>query len=346
MVQKQISTRTTGNRFKNAILIIYYLLESFIKMFIPLSMMKKKNVENQNILITGGGSGIGQSMALRFLRLGAKVIVWDVNQEGMETTKKMAEEEKLNVKNLHLYKVDLCDSTAIYKVAELVKQQLGPLDILINNAGVVSGQNFLDIPDGKIDLTFKVNCLAHFYTIKAFLPDMIKRRSGHIVTVASVAGRIGVCGLSDYCASKFANIGMDLSLRMELAKANLDGHINTTIVQPYFITTGMFGGVDPGIFEFLKPEYAVDKIMQAILTNSVQVVMPNYFDWVLCFVPSLPHNCLSIVYDFIGGFEFMANFHGRNLPSKTMTTNGVKDEEINNNMANMINQNVVDNNHK
>ncbi|OTF75259.1 epidermal retinol dehydrogenase 2-like protein, partial [Euroglyphus maynei] len=325
MVQKQLCTRETGNRFKNAALIVYYVLESFVKLFIPMSMMKRKNVENQTVLITGAGSGIGQLLALKFLRLGAKVIVWDVSQDGMETTKKMAEEEKLNAKNVHLYRVDLRDSKSIYETAEQVKQQIGPVDILINNAGVVSGQNFLDIPDDRIEMTFKVNSLAHFYTIKAFLPDMIKRKNGHIVTVASIAGRFGVCGLSDYCASKFANVGMDYSLRMELAKANLDECIKTTLVQPYFITTGMFAGVHPGVFEFMKPDTVVDRTMQAILTDSQQVVIPTFFDYLLCLQAIIPQKCILPVYDFIGGFEFMTNFHGRQpLPPSSTTTKQTK----------------------
>ena len=77
--------------------------------------------------------------------------------------------------------------------------------------------------------------------MKSFLPDMMSRNHGHIVTVASSAGFIGVTGLADYCASKFAAVGFDESLRFELEAQGKDG-IHTTVVCPFFINTGMFEG--------------------------------------------------------------------------------------------------------
>ncbi len=88
--------------------------------------------------------------------------------------------------------------------------------------------------------TLEVNTLAHFYTVKTFLPDMITRNTGHIVTIASAAGHIGVCGLADYCASKFGAVGFDESLRGELKHRGYN--IKTTCINPYLIDTGMFKG--------------------------------------------------------------------------------------------------------
>ena len=85
--------------------------------------------------------------------------------------------------------------------------------------------------------------MAHFWTIKTFLPDMIDAKKGHIVTVASLAGHSGTNKLVDYCASKFANIGMDEALKVELMVQGLDSFIKTTVVCPYYISTGMFAGV-------------------------------------------------------------------------------------------------------
>ena len=95
----------------------------------------------------------------------------------------------------------------------------------------------------KIERTFNVNVLAHFWTIKSFLPDMINAKKGHIVTVASLAGHSGTNKLVDYCASKFANIGMDEALKVELMVQGLDSYIKSTVVCPYYISTGMFQGV-------------------------------------------------------------------------------------------------------
>ena len=106
---------------------------------------------------------------------------------------------------------------------------------------MVSGKRFLDCSDDEIRRTMAVNTMAHFWTVKAFLPEMIARDSGHVVTVASAAGTIGVSRLADYCASKFAAVGFDESLRVELGQ--IAPGVVTTVICPFFITTGMFDGV-------------------------------------------------------------------------------------------------------
>ena len=114
---------------------------------------------------------------------------------------------------------------------------------ILNHLGIVSGSALLDTPDEKIVRTFDVNVLAHFWTLKAFLPDMISQKNGHIVNVASLAGHAGQKKLVDYCSSKFAAVGLDEALKIELKVMGHDKYINTTVVCPYFISTGMFDGV-------------------------------------------------------------------------------------------------------
>ena len=95
----------------------------------------------------------------------------------------------------------------------------------------------------KIERTFNVNVMAHFWTIKSFLPEMINNKKGHIVTIASLAGHSGTNKLVDYCSSKFANVGMDEALKAELYVQGVSSFIKTTVVCPYYISTGMFAGV-------------------------------------------------------------------------------------------------------
>ena len=99
------------------------------------------------------------------------------------------------------------------------------------------------LPLEKIERTFNVNVLAHFWTIKSFLPEMINNKKGHIVTIASLAGHSGTNKLVDYCSSKFANVGMDEALKAELYVQGVSSFIKTTVVCPYYISTGMFAGV-------------------------------------------------------------------------------------------------------
>lgn len=116
--------------------------------------------------------------------------------------------------------------------------------MLFNNAGVLSGRALLDTPDHLIERSFNVNVVAHFWTVKAFLPKMIENNHGHIVTIASMAGHVGIAKLIDYCSSKFAAVGFDEALRLELEVMGIDS-VHTTVICPYFIqATGMFDDVN------------------------------------------------------------------------------------------------------
>ena len=150
---------------------------------------------------------------------------------------------KNNGGTAYAYTVDLCSREKIYEAAKQLKQEVGSVKILVNNAGIVSGSTVLDTPDEKIIRTFDVNVLAHFWTMKAFMPDMINNKKGHIVNVASLAGYSGSNKLVDYCSSKFAALGIDDALKVELMAQGHD-YIKTTVVCPYYISTGMFAGVN------------------------------------------------------------------------------------------------------
>ena len=112
--------------------------------------------------------------------------------------------------------MDLTDRHKIYEAAKEVKENIGSVSILINNAGIVSGTTVLGTPDEKIIRTFDVNILAHFWTIKSFMGDMIIKKNGHIVNIASLAGHSGTNKLVDYCSSKFAAVGLDDALKVRL----------------------------------------------------------------------------------------------------------------------------------
>lgn len=112
--------------------------------------------------------------------------------------------------------MDISDREAVYKAAAQLQEDVGPVDILINNAGIVCCKPLLELPDKMIEKTYAVNILSHYWTIKSFLPQMIQQKRGHIVTIASVTGLIGTYGCTDYGATKFACIGMHEALHCEL----------------------------------------------------------------------------------------------------------------------------------
>jgi len=259
-------------------------------------------------LITGAASGLGKGIAKSLARLGCVVVLWDVNETGLLS---VADEITASGGKVYIYTCDPSKREAVYMVAEKVKKEVGHVDILVNNAGIVTGKKFLQSPDDLIEKTFAVNTIAHFWTAKAFLPGMLQRDKGHIVTIASSAGLVGVSGLADYCASKFAAVGFDESLRQELEGTG----VRTTCVCPYFINTGMFDGVVskfPSLLPILPEAYAVEQITDAILTGKEVLIMPWFASTGLLLKGLLPARAVDEIGKFFGLRESMNDFKGRN----------------------------------
>jgi all-trans-retinol dehydrogenase (NAD+) len=230
------------------------------------------NVRDKLILITGGSTGIGRLMCFDFAERGGRVVAWGLDPETLKALEEEGRRRGLFIKSMIC---DVSDREAVYRQAGVLTKEYGPVDVLVNNAGIVSGKPFLETPDEKMMQTMGVNILAHFWTCKAFLPSMLERNSGHIVTIASAAGIVGVRGLADYNASKFAAFGFDEALRMELRR--LKSSVKTTIVCPFFINTGMFDGVKtrfPFLFPILKQEYAARRIVNAVVKDRSRLIMP------------------------------------------------------------------------
>jgi all-trans-retinol dehydrogenase (NAD+) len=267
-----------------------------------------KGIVGKLVLITGGGSGIGRLMALDFAERGARVAIWDLNREAVEAVETEAREKGVFIKGTIC---DVSDRNAVYRQAESLKAELGPVDVLVNNAGVVSGLPFLETPDEKIVKTMEINTFSLFWTCKAFLPGMIERNSGHLVTISSAAGLIGTIGLADYSASKFAAFGFDDAVRMELRR--LKSGVKTTVVCPFFIDTGMFRGVKtrfPLILPILKSSDAARRIVKAVLRDKPRLIMPRVIH--LIFFLRLCHTWFfDLMADFLGINHAMDDFKGR-----------------------------------
>jgi all-trans-retinol dehydrogenase (NAD+) len=153
--------------------------------------------------------------------------------------------------------------------------------------------------------------MAHFWTVRAFLPDMVRRGSGHIVTMASAAGIVGVSQMVDYCASKAAAFAFDEALRMEIRKSRWA--VKTTVVCPYFINTGMFEGVRTrfaALLPILDEEKVAARIIRAVLKNRKRLVMPPmvYSVWLLRLFPVV---VFDFVADIMGINVAMKAFQGR-----------------------------------
>lgn len=265
-------------------------------------------ISTRHAVITGAASGIGRLVAGRMAALGASVSLVDIDEAGLL---RAASELSAAGANVHTAVCDLGDRTAIAQATDGIVREAGPVDILVNNAGVVSGRLLLDLTDEQIERTFRVNTLALFWTTRAFLPGMIERDLGHIVTVASAAGLVGTSRETDYSASKHAAIGFNEALRMELHR--LAPGVRTTVVCPYYIDTGMFSGVRtriPLLLPILKEDQVAERIVRAVQLNRAQVQMP----WMVRTLPLtrlLPVPVFDRVADWLGLNACMDEFQGR-----------------------------------
>jgi len=267
---------------------------------------RMKSINGSLALITGGASGIGRLVAQDLASRGVRVRVWDLNRQGIEELETWAAARNLDLRGASC---DVSDRAAVYRSARSLIDADGELDLLVNNAGVVSGQGLLETSDEKIEKTMAVNTMALFWVTKAFLPGMIARKSGQIVTVASAAGLIGVRGLVDYSASKFAAVGFAEALRMEHEKTG----VLSTVVCPFFIDTGMFAGVAsrfPLLLPVLKPAFVAKRIVRAVLRRQKRVVLP-WFVRTLFLLRPFPVGFFDAVAGFFGINHSMDHFTGR-----------------------------------
>ncbi|XP_039269089.1 retinol dehydrogenase 10-like [Styela clava] len=284
--------------------VIYEMLMSLVKWFLPTTY---KSVENEVCLITGGGSGIGRLMALEFAKRGAVLVLWDVNVKGNEETAEMIRQSGGKA---FAEKCDVSNREEVYKMAQKAKGVAGDVTILVNNAGIVYGKDFMEITDEQLEKTMQVNSLAHFWTVRAFLPSMMEKNYGHIVTIASVMGLFAAPGMPGYVASKFAAVGFNNGLELDLRKYKKDG-IRTTVVCPYHIMTGMFTGVKTrfsNLLPSLTPEQCVESIMHAVLTDRVMVCIPRSMYISYNIQTWMPHKVGLLLHDFLGSFDSMTGF--------------------------------------
>lgn len=266
------------------------------------------------VVITGAGSGIGRLMALRIVEEGGRVAIWDIDGEAARTTADMANAQvgaDPSDPKAIAFTVDVTDNAAVQQAATDTIDALGRVNVLINNAGVVSGAPFEDLTEQQIRRTFAVNVLSLLWTTKAFMPALKKQQRAAIVTVASAAGIVAVARQTDYAASKFAAVGFTSSLRSELKKAG--SHIRTLTVCPYYIDTGMFEGVTtkfPLLLPILKEQAVADRIVEAVAKGRERLIMPP-FAAVAGFVAALPPKIADPIYGIFGLNEGMDHFTGR-----------------------------------
>jgi NAD(P)-dependent dehydrogenase (short-subunit alcohol dehydrogenase family) len=190
-------------------------------------------LDGQVAIVTGGGRGIGRATALELARLGAHVVVAELDREGAERT--AGEVTRLGRRAIGL-PTDVTKSADLASMVERTRSEFGRIDVLVNNAGIYRAAATLDVTEGHWDAVMDINARAVFFASQAVLPTMIAQKRGAIVSLASMAGKIGSRANLPYNASKAAVISMTKSLALAHAA---DG-IRVNCVCPGFVETDMW----------------------------------------------------------------------------------------------------------
>ncbi len=194
-------------------------------------------MKGKTALITGAGKGIGRAIALALAKEGVNIGLLARTKSDLE--KVSSEIEALGVET-SIVTADVTQIRSVNEAVEQVQQELGFVDILINNAGTASFGKFLDLEPDQWEHIIKVNLMGPYYVTRAVLPAMISKKTGDIVNISSTAGQRGSAVTSAYSASKFGLIGLSESLMQEVRKHN----IRVTTLTPSTVDTGLSAGLN------------------------------------------------------------------------------------------------------
>lgn len=277
-----------------------------------------RSVEGKNVLITGGAMGMGRLFAERAIAdRAAAVVLWDIDESTLNDTLAELADGSSEVSG---YVVDVSDADEVAGTAAAVLDEVGPIDVLVNNAGVVRGNQYFWETDLERDakFTIDVNTLAPMYVAHAFLPAMIAASGDcRMLNLASAAGFTPNPRMAAYAASKWAVIGWSDSVRLELKQAGFD-HVKVTTVCPYYTRTGMFDGAKSApLLPLLDPDHVVDEAWKAMLAGRSFVVLPRTVQLSEILKGVLPIGMRDFIADRVFGvYHTMDDFTGRHEPGE------------------------------
>lgn len=191
-----------------------------------------RSLNSRVAVVTGAGSGIGRAIALRLAEDTAKIAIWDINGEGAEETAEMIRDAGGTAIAI---KADCSDKAAIQAAAEQTRKELGPVAILVNNAGIAPFTPFLEIEDELFDKTIRINLRGPYLVTKEVLPGMVDAGWGRVINITSSSVQSGSFAQGHYVSSKGGLMGMTKALALEFAATG----VTFNMVPPGFIDTPM-----------------------------------------------------------------------------------------------------------
>ncbi|CAB1336323.1 unnamed protein product [Coregonus sp. 'balchen'] len=251
------------NNLGNAVLftfhIIFYILKACLGLLLP---SRRKDLRGEVVLITGGGRGIGRHLGKEFAKHGAKkLILWGRTERCLMET---CEEISLTTgAECHYFLCDVANREDVYKQAKVVREKVGDVTILVNNAAVVHGRSLLDSDDDALMKTQHINTLGQFWLCH-----------GHVVCINSILSLSSIPGAIDYCTSKASSLAFMESLTLGLLDCP---GVGCTTMLPFHTNTDMFQGMRvrfPQLFPPLNPELVAQRTVDAVRTNTSFVYLP------------------------------------------------------------------------
>jgi short-subunit dehydrogenase len=217
-----------------------------------------------HVAITGAGQGIGRAIAERMAALGARVAVGDLDPAAAKRTAAEIEGSA--------HDLDVADSQSFAAFLAEAEQANGPLAVLVNNAGIMPNGGFLELSEALTRATMEINLFGVIHGMRVALPGMFERGRGHIVNVASLAGKFPIKGLAVYNASKFAVVGLSAAVRLECAPRG----VSVSAVLPSAVDTALASGLDMRPIPKVTPGRVADAVVDTVRTRAPEVAVPGY----------------------------------------------------------------------
>ena len=257
-----------------------------------------KSLNGKVVAITGAARGIGKATAQALVRQGAKVGIGDLDADLAQATAAELGD------SVRAYQLDVTSRPSFAAFLDSVESDLGPIDVLVNNAGIMPITPFLDESDDSAVRQLDINVHGTIFGMKEALPRMLGRRSGHIVNLASVAGKGGFPYLATYCASKHAVVGLTEAVRGEHAANG----IGFTVVMPAMVNTELTAGVKAGRgVEKAEPEDVADAIVEALQMDRYEVYVPKSIARISKVMNILPRRAAEAISQYLEADKVMVN---------------------------------------
>lgn len=232
--------------------------------------------QSEIAVVTGGCSGIGKSIVFGLIEKGVEVIVLDVQDLPADMK---------HVGSIKYYNCDITSADAVREAADHIRLTIGHPSILVNNAGLAHSHSILDTPDDYLRKIMGVNLLAHWTMTKEFLPNMILKNKGHIVTIASIASYIAVPTAAHYGASKAGALAFHEGLKNEVLYLHKARGVLTSIVHPSWVATNMTARYGERITashgQMMLPETVSKRVVDQLLSaKGAQIFVPAHASWI------------------------------------------------------------------